>query len=130
MIQRLLAYGLLLLQLTMIILPEVPYLVFFCHYDFKHEVAEVSNSIKNEKPLVGDLTYLKALLDRAIESSDKTEEQKLPERSFNVNSLVYLISEKISNASLICQSVKDYFFKTYSILLQFGSIPSPPPKFE
>lgn len=129
MIQRILAFGLLLLQLTMIVVPEVPYLVFLCQYGLEHESVEDSYSFKCEKPLVGDVTYLKALIERAIESTDRVEDQKLPERSFNTNSLVYLISDETNNIALICQPGKEYFFITYSILLQFGNIPSPPPKF-
>ncbi|MDO8899441.1 MAG: hypothetical protein Q7V19_17440, partial [Bacteroidales bacterium] len=112
MIRRFLAYGLLLLQLTMIILPEVPYLVYLHQHGVRHIRIDDSCSFSNEKPLVGDITYLKALIDRALESADNTEKQKLPERHVNTGSLVYLVNESYDNTTIFCQAEKDYNLKT------------------
>jgi len=116
------------LHLAFILLPEVQvwqYIVLLSH---QQPTNEISFNKDNNSPLTGDITYLKALIDRANDSQENQNENTIPEISISHTGLIYLASEASNCDFLYC--------KKLSWSLTFNKIPlegmlrilAPPPK--
>lgn len=84
-----------LLHLAFIILPEVqlwPYLSAIAGRLTQHEL-QVSSDQKS--PLTGDITYLKALVERSKKIEDTKKQHEIPEISLSHSGLIYLPTDEI-----------------------------------
>lgn len=128
MFKKTLTYHLLFIHLAFLLLPEAPFWLYLARYGRVQESFTESNVIKGDRPLTGDITFLRALIERAHEKDDQAEKPILPER--NAPSFVLYFSDLSSFCSkiLFCDKLTftPYTSKTIS---RFLIIPSPPPKF-
>ena len=112
--------------LVFMILPNLP-LVKYYYGQFKYnkDIQIIVNS--DSQVLIGDICFLKALIDRTSECEDKKDEAP-PEPNSGNSNLIYLIAE-FSNFNDL-YSNKDIKFQITSELLTYRYLqtPSPPPK--
>jgi len=117
----------LLYYLTFMVLPNLP-LVQYYYYQVKHNNNEQILTNSNNQILVGDICFLKALIDRTNESSDNKKDEAPPEPNNMGTNLVYLVTRSLFINNINC--ITNVSFRRNSELLTFRylQIPSPPPK--
>ena len=126
MYKGLLISGLILMYFTLLFLPNLPFIEYY-YVQSKLQNDKQSLTKEESNVLVGDICYLKALIDRTKQSKDAAKDNKLPEPN-NSSSLVYLITDivilKNANSSNNIKFLNRIELLTYRYL----QIPSPPPK--
>ena len=126
--RTLLALVLCILHLAFIILPEVqlwPYLNAIASHQKNNEV---SINKTHQSPLTGDITYLKALVERSKKMDDTKKENKIPETTVTHTGLIYLPSETTDN-HLYCLERKGFFADfQQNPLCGIKDVLAPPPK--
>ncbi|GAB1403412.1 hypothetical protein MASR1M74_05900 [Lentimicrobium sp.] len=119
-----------ILHLAFIILPEAqlwPYLNAIAASYSHNEVTALASDSK--APLTGDVTYLKALVERSRKMEDTKEQQRIPETNVSHTGLIYLPSDEI-NHRLYCIEKPRCFAEDRSPLTGgIIKLLSPPPKF-
>jgi hypothetical protein len=120
---------LLLVFTGFLLAPNYPYLR---HFIVKRQtiISNADVAIEKHKTLIGDIAYLTAIMNRAVEKDTKTKkETPPPETNNNINQLVFITpSDFIFSEPLIVNKAYSDFFKSFlsSVYLK---IPSPPPEF-
>lgn len=117
----------LLVYLALLFLPNLPFVQYY-YVQSKLQNEEQNPTTDDSGILIGDICYLKALMERTKQAADSNKDKTLPEPNNASNSLVYLINDpsKFSNA---CNS-QDIKFPNHMELLTYRylQVPSPPPK--
>ena len=118
-----------LLHLAFIILPEVqiwPHLNSIArHQDQK----EVTVKKSNESPMVGDIMYLTALIERAKDTDETKGKNTVPEITISHTGLIYILSTEIHNPFLFCRNVNHFIDFQQQTLCGIRENSAPPPKF-
>ncbi|HAH57540.1 MAG: hypothetical protein KUL83_10800 [Lentimicrobium sp.] len=126
--RKLMAVVFCLLHLAFIILPEVqlwPYLNAIADHLPQNE-AVVSGGHKI--PLTGDITYLKALVERSKKMEDTKRQHKIPETSVSHTGLIYLPSDEINHNLFYRENTILYTDISESLVSGTPELLSPPPK--
>ena len=107
--KRALAASLLcMLHLAFIVMPEVQLWPYLNAIAGQQKSNEPSINKSQKSPLTGDITYLKALVERSKKMDDTKKENKIPETTVTHTGLIYLPCETIDN-SLFYREKADYF---------------------
>ena len=116
----------LLYYLAFMVLPNIPFVQYY-YGQTKHTSNEQVIANNDSQVLVGDICYLKALMDRT-NNTDANKDAAPPESNNGGNNLTYMVSElaKVNSAT----NIQDIKFKNHMELLTYRylQIPSPPPK--
>lgn len=118
-----------LLHLAFIILPEAqlwPYLNTIAGH---HKLNEVTSVESKESPMVGDIMYLKAIIERAKNTNDTKEKSTVPEITISHTGLIYLLTRETANHSLISRKVDHCIDFQQHTLGGMKEDSFPPPKF-
>lgn len=99
------AFGLCLLHLAFIALPEVQLWQYIALLSKQSKSNEIAYSRNCNSPLTGDITYLNALIERAKDSQENKQESKIPEITISHTGLIYLVEEAINNQLLYCKKL-------------------------
>lgn len=129
MIRRVIAFGLFLLHLAFIALPEVQLWHYIALLSHQTKSNEIAFNKKSNSPLTGDHTYLNALIDRAKDSPESQQEKSIPEITISHTGLIYLAAE-VFNCDLL-------HYRKLNCPVIYNRIPrdgilqilAPPPKF-
>jgi hypothetical protein len=122
------ALVLCLLHLAFIVLPEVqlwPYLNAIAGHLPQNELA-VSSSHKS--PLTGDITYLKALVERSKKMEDTKKQNKIPETSVSHTGLIYLPIDEIDHFLFYRENAVRFTDIQKALPCGIFKLLSPPPK--
>jgi hypothetical protein len=107
--KRALAASLLcMLHLAFIVMPEVQLWPYLNAIAGQQKSNEPSINKSQKSPLTGDITYLKALVERSKKMDDTKKENKIPETTVTHTGLTYLPCETIDN-SLFYREEINYF---------------------
>lgn len=127
MLKRLLAYNLLVIHLAFLILPELPFYLYFMGYGQTQEKTTNVLALSGDRPLTGDITFLLAIIERTQDIEKNAEEPILPERA--APNFVLYFNPLFSLSDFVLQFNKLEFVPFESkVLSLFLTIPSPPPK--
>ncbi|MBU1368851.1 MAG: hypothetical protein KJ578_13965 [Bacteroidetes bacterium] len=117
-----------LLHLAFILLPEVQVWQYIALLSQQQTSNEISFNNDSKSPLTGDITYLKALIDRSKESADAKQQNKIPETTVSHTGLVYLPFAEEFNKLLNCKSVNNFTAYTKNPRCGISRVLSPPPR--
>ena len=117
----------LLYYLAFMVLPNIP-LVQYYYGQTKYARNEPVIANNDSQVLVGDICYIKALMDRTNQNNEANKDTAPPESNNGGNNLTYMVSElaRVNSAS----NIQDIKFQNHMELLTYRylHIPSPPPK--
>lgn len=122
------AFGLCLLHLAFIALPEVQLWQYIAFLSRQPKSNETAFNNKSNVPLTGDYAYLNALIDRAKDSQENNTENTVPEVSISHTGLIYLVSEAFNNDFLHCRKLSWAVIYNRIPLDGILRILAPPPK--
>jgi len=113
--------------LVFMILPNLPLVQYY--YGLTKQTQNVQIIANNDSQvLVGDICFLKALVDRTNETESEKDQAPPPKPNSGNTNLVYLIAE-FSNLHNISNGKDVKFLITMELLTyRYLQIPSPPPK--
>ena len=118
---------LLLVFIGFLLAPNYPYVHYFI-VNSQTTIGNTDGSTENSTPLIGDIAYLSAIINRTEENTESKKDAPLPETNNNINHLVFLTPSGIEYARpLIINNAYSNFVKSFlsSVYLK---IPSPPPE--
>ena len=118
-----------LLHLAFIILPEAQLWPHLSTIAAHHKLDEVTSVESKESPMVGDIMYLKAIIERAKNTNDTKEKNTVPEITISHTGLIYLLNLETDNHSLFCKKVDRFIDFQQLTLCGVKQDSSPPPKF-
>ncbi len=128
MIRKLLTYTLLLIHLAFLILPEIPFVMYLMGHSQKHPQTADAHFISGDRPLTGDITFLRALIERTKETNKKTEKPIMPER---VTPNFVLFYHCLAAAPYHLLKGEKWIFMPFQdeVISRYLTTPSPPPRF-
>ena len=128
MLHKLLAYNLLLIHLTIVMLSGLPGWFFIVGYHHHDVTFDESQIFSDEKPLTGDITFLRALIERAKETDEKATKPVAPERPASSPVLYFMLLGNPFSPLLVSEK-REFLSYNSTIFVRFLRIPSPPPRF-
>lgn len=118
-----------LLHLAFIIVPEVQIWPHLNKIVSHNKVNEVSVSKSKKSPMVGDIMYLTALIERAKNTDDSKEKNTIPEITISHTGLIYLHTRDTDINLLFCEKVNHFIDFQQHTICGIRENTSPPPKF-
>ena len=118
-----------LLHLAFIILPEAQLWPHLSAIATHHKLNEVTSVESKESPMVGDIMYLKAIIERAKNTNDSKKKSTVPEVTVSHTGLIYLLNLETDNHSLFSRKVEHFIDFQQLTLCGVKQDSSPPPKF-
>lgn len=118
-----------LLHLAFIILPEVQIWPHLNSIARRQDQKEVTVKKSNESPMVGDIMYLTALIERAKDTAETKGKNTEPEVTISHTGLIYILATETHNPFLFCRKVNHFIYFQQQTLCGIRENSSPPPKF-
>lgn len=118
-----------LLHLAFIILPEVQIWPHLNSIARRQHQKEVTVKKSNESPMVGDIMYLTALIERAKDTDETKGKNTVPEVTISHTGLIYILAAETHNPFLFCRKVNHFIDFQQQTLCGIRENSSPPPKF-
>ncbi len=128
MFKKVLITTFLAYYLIFMVLPNLPFVQYY-YGQYKHSNNEAIITNNDIKVLVGDVTFLQALIERTQENAEKTESEVPPKPNNRTVNLIYLLTS-LTNLNAINNYQNIKFHNQMELLtFRYLQIPSPPPKF-
>lgn len=127
MFRKVLIVIFLMYYIAFMVLPNLPFVKYYFG-QYKHRNNELVISNSDSQVLVGDICFLKALIERTIDENSNKDEAP-PEANNQNTNLVYIISDLLGLNDISVAT--DIMFQNNKELLTYRylKIPSPPPKY-
>ena len=122
------AILLLIVYVVLIIIPYLPYIYYNIGNKRLSEDHCIISTANDNNTLIGDLCYLKALIERAKTGDHAKKQNVPPETNVETSNLVYISTETLINTRKPRNT--EFKFNTYTISIKetFQEVPNPPPK--
>ena len=122
------AFVFCLLHLAFIILPEVQIWPHLGTIAGHHKLIEVTSIESTESPMVGDIMYLNAIIERAKNTNDTREKSTVPEITISHTGLMYILTRETDNHLLYSRKVDHFIDFQQHTICGIKEDTSPPPK--